>query len=298
MDPRLLRAWDLRPEVVLALLLAAALFLIGYWRLRQTSHDGFARGWRLAAYLIGLSVLAIALLSPIDAISSYLLSMHMVQHLLLMMIVPILLLIANPLPFVLWGMPDRLRLWVGDLLARDSRTRRVVTAITSPGIVWIGFVVSVVGWHDPSAYDAALRNDLVHNLEHLSFFGLALLFWWHVIGAGPRLHGSLSAGMRIAYLLIMVPFTMAVGVVISLATGPIYLNYLTVPRVMGLSVMQDQRLAGAIMWIPGSMMFILAALLLVARAIGAEERKPPLSLNSTLGNTLGTRTRGDLSAKH
>jgi cytochrome c oxidase assembly factor CtaG len=278
MDLRLLRAWDFRPEVLLVLLLAGALFSLGWWRLRQVSSRRFAKGWRLAAYLSGLGLLALALLSPIDVLSSYLLSMHMVQHLMLVMLAPALLLIANPLPFTLWGMPAALMRQVGGLLGRGAWLRRALRMLTAPGVVWIAFVVVLIGWHDPRAYDAALGSELIHNLEHLTFFGVALLFWWHVTGAGPRIHGAGSAGVRIALLLITIPITMGIGIAIALGTQPIYLNYVTMPRALGLSVMEDQRLAGAIMWIPGSMMFILAALALISQVMRAEEDKPPLPL--------------------
>jgi cytochrome c oxidase assembly factor CtaG len=284
MEAQLLRVWDPRPEVVLVLLLAATLFSLGWWRLRQVPSRRFARGWRLAAYLSGLALLGLALLSPIDTLASYLLSMHMVQHLLLIMLAPAFLLIANPLAFTLWGMPAGLRHRAGGLLRSGSWLRRALKTTTSPGVVWIALVVILVGWHDPRAYDAALRSEIVHNLEHLTFFGVAMLFWWHVTGAGPRLHGSVSAGIRIALLLATIPITMGIGIVIALSTGPIYLNYLTVPRVLGLSVMEDQRLAGAIMWIPGSMMLILAALILLARIMSAEESKPPMPLNPVIGD--------------
>jgi len=278
MDLRLLRVWDFRPEVVLVLLLAASLFSLGWWRLRHVPSARFARGWRLATYLSGLGLLGLALLSPIDTLASYLLSMHMVQHLLLIMLAPVFLLIANPLPFALWGMPTALRHRVGGLLSRGTWPRRALTVLTSPGVVWMAQVVILVGWHDPRAYDAALQKELVHNLEHLTFFAVAMLFWWHVTGAGPRLHGSVSAGMRIALLLGTVPITMGIGIVIAFSTQPIYLNYMAVPRVLGLSVMEDQRLAGAIMWIPGSMMLILAALVLISQVIKAEEDKPALDI--------------------
>jgi len=284
MDPRLLRAWDFRPEVVLVLLLAALLFSLGWWRLRQVPSARFAKGWRLAAYLSGLGLLGLALLSPIDTLASYLLSMHMVQHLLLVMLAPVFLLIANPLPFTLWGMPTALRHRVGGLLRRGTWPRRALTALTSPGIVWIALVVILVGWHDPRAYDAALRSELMHNLEHLTFFGVAMLFWWHVTGAGPRIHGASSVGVRIALLLATIPITMGIGIVIALSTQPIYLSYMTVPRVLSLSVMKDQQLAGAIMWIPGSMMLIFATLILLARLMSAEESKPPISRESVIGN--------------
>jgi putative membrane protein len=116
---------------------------------------------------------------------------------------------------------------------------------------------------------------LIHDLEHLTFFGTAMLFWWLVIGAGPRLR-SLSRGVRIALLLVTVPVNMAAGVVIAFAGQPIYTYYTTVPRLWGISVMQDQMIGGVIMWIPGSMMFILAALILISRLVQAEAEKEPL----------------------
>ena len=137
------------------------------------------------------------------------------------------------------------------------------------------FIATFWGWHDPNAYNAALRSELVHDLEHLTFFGTALLFWWHIIRAGPRIHRRFPTGLRIAYLLITVPANMLPGVMIAFSSQPIYTYYTTVPRVGGLTVMQDQMLGGVLMWIPGSMMYIIAALILVAGLLRAEERKAP-----------------------
>jgi putative membrane protein len=191
------------------------------------------------------------------------------------MIAPPLLLIANPFPFFMWGLPAGARRAVGRLFNRRSSFRRSLRSLTSPGLIWMVFVALFLGWHDPNAYNAALRNDLVHDLEHLTFFGSAMLFWWHVIGAGPRLR-SLSRGLRLAYLLATLPVTMAAGIAISFASQPIYTCYTTVPRPWGLTVMQDQMLGGVIMWVPGSMMYLLAALILISRLIQSEADKPPL----------------------
>jgi cytochrome c oxidase assembly factor CtaG len=206
---------------------------------------------------------------------SQLFLMHMIQHLLLVMIGPPLLLIANPLPFFMWGLPPRLRRGVGHLLNRESGFRRGLHALTAPGLVWMAFVAVFLGWHDPNAYNAALRSDFVHDLEHLTFFATAMLFWWHVVGAGPRLR-SLSRGLRLAYVLAAVPVNMAAGVTIAFASQPIYTYYTTVPRLWGMTVMQDQMVGGVIMWIPGSMMFLLAALILISRLVQVEADKQPL----------------------
>jgi putative membrane protein len=200
----------------------------------------------------------------------------MVQHLLLVMIAPPLLWIANPMPFSVWGLPTGLRLEVGRLLRQDAAFRRTVRSLTTPGIVWMAFVAALVGWHDPRAYEAALQYDLVHDLEHLTFFGTAMLFWWHVIGAAPHIHKRLSQGVRIGYTLSVVPPNMLTGIAISFTSEPIYNYYATTRRLRGMSVLQDQMLGGTLMWIPGSMMYLVAALVLIARMVRAEENRQPL----------------------
>lgn len=280
MDPvlsALFLSWDLRPQVIITLLLAGGTYARGWWRLRSrgVSQHSLANMWRLVAYLSGLLILGVALMSPIDVLGGQLFFMHMIQHLLLVMIVPPLLLLANPLPFFMWGLPVPARHQVGRLLSRRSAFRRGLYTLTAPGLVWMAFVAFLLGWHDPSAYNAALRSNLIHDLEHLTFFGAAMLFWWLVIGAGPRFR-SLSPGVRLALLLVTVPVNMAAGVVIAFAAQPIYTYYTTVPRLWGISVLLDQMIGGVIMWIPGSMMYLLAALIIISHLIQTETGKEPL----------------------
>jgi cytochrome c oxidase assembly factor CtaG len=214
-------------------------------------------------------------MSPIDVLSGQLFFMHMIQHLLLVMIVPPLLLIANPLPFIMWGLPVRARRNAGGLLRRRSSFRRVLRAALAPGLVWMAFIAIYLGWHDPNAYNAALRSEFIHDLEHLTFYLSAIFYWWLIIGSGPRLR-SQSRGARLAFLLATVPINMAAGVAIAFSSQPIYSYYTTVPRLWGISVELDQMIGGVIMWIPGSMMFLLAALILISQLIQAEAEKEPL----------------------
>lgn len=270
----ILLSWAWRPEIILTLSLAAIVHLAGRWRLKQRTGRGSAllSPWRTASYLSGLAVIWIALMSPIDVLSGQYFFMHMIQHLLLVMIAPPLLLLADPMPIMLWGLPEGLRLEVGRWLRPGSAFRRAARVVTAPGLVWLYFVAGVVGWHAPSAYNAALVSDLAHDLEHLSFFIPAMLFWWHVIGAAPHIHPRLSRGARIAYVLAGVPPTAITGIVISFSGELIYTYYETVPRLGAMTALEDQMLGGALMWIPGSMMYIVAALVLVARIAGEEER--------------------------
>jgi putative membrane protein len=279
MDPVLsvlLLSWAWRPEIILTLGLAATLHLMGRWRLKRRGAAQLVAAWRSAAYLGGLVVLWIALMSPIDVLSGQFFFMHMIQHLLLVMIAPPLLWIANPMPFTIWGLPASVRLEVGRLLRQDSALRRAVRSLTTPGLVWLAFVAAVVGWHDPRAYDASLRSELVHDLEHLSFFGTAMLFWWHVIVAAPHIHKRLSRGVRIGYTLSVVPPNMLTGIAIAFASEPIYTYYTTATRLGGMSVLQDQMVGGILMWIPGSMMYLIAALILIGQAVRAEDSNQPL----------------------
>jgi putative membrane protein len=279
MDPTLsviLLSWAWRPEIILTLGLAAVVHLVGRSRLKRRGSGRLVAPWRSAAYLGGLAVLWIALMSPIDVLSGQFFFMHMVQHLLLVMIAAPLLWLADPMPIMIWGLPSSLRLEVGRWLQPGSTFRRIVRSLTTPGLVWLYFVTALAGWHEPRAYTLALENDLVHDLEHITFFGTAMLFWWHVIGSAPHIHRRLSRGMRIGYVLSVVPVNALIGISISFASQPLYPYYTTVSRVGDMTVLHDQMLSGVIMWIPGSMMYIIAALILIAQLIQAEEDKPPL----------------------
>ncbi len=269
----LLLRWDWRPEVLLVLLLLGTTYTLGWWRLRRRGHRPLANGWHLTAYLSGLGVLALALLSPIDALGDLLFSMHMVQHELLMMVAAPLLLLGAPFPIALWGLPVSLRHTIGRLLARHAPFRRVLRRLSAPWVAWVLYVGVLWLWHAPAAYDAALRNEFIHDVEHISFFVTALLFWWHVIGAAPRIHGEMGYGMRIGYVLAALAQNEILSVGISLSRQPLYPYYTAVPRLWGLSVLEDQMLGGAIMWIPGGMMYALTAILLIARLLNREEEE-------------------------
>lgn len=284
MTNALLLSWDLRPEIILTLGLAAAVYLVGWRRLRalpgprpvgadRTGHSPLAAGWKLATYWGGLATIAIALMSPIDILSSQLFFMHMIQHLLLTMVAVPLLLIGNPFPVLVWGLPKRTRRGVSGLLNERSTFRKVLAKVTSPGIVWLLYVSALIGWHDPKMYDLALRNQFVHDLEHLSFFITTMLLWWHVLGVAPRFHRTMSVGLRLIYTISVVPVSVIIGVAIAFATQPIYTYYLEVPRLMGLSVLEDQMISGILMWIPGSEMFFWAALIVLTQIVKEDEKK-------------------------
>jgi cytochrome c oxidase assembly factor CtaG len=292
--PALLTTWDLRLDVGLYLALAGLLFTAGWLRLRGRGRR-LATGWRLASYLGGLAVLGLALMSAIDVLGSQLFFVHMIQHLLIVMVAPALLLLANPLPIILWGLPAGRE--VGQrLFSPGARFRRALRQATHPGLVWLCSVAVVWGWHDPGLYGAAQGAGWLHDLEHLTFFGAGVLLWWRVTGTGPRLGGRCPLLARLGLLLGTAAANMILGVVIALADAPLYPYYATVPREWGISQMQDQVLSGIIMWIPGTMMYLLAALALILRRLNRSETRAARERAPwPVGVELGRRPTPDLS---
>lgn len=260
----LLGPWEWRPGVLLVLLPLLALYLVGWVRLRRRGAVRLASRWRIAAYLSGMIFLAVSLMSPVDQLGGQLFFMHMIQHKIVVMVAAPLIWLGNPFPIGLWGFPAAGRRAVGAMLREDSPLRGMLTTLSQPFVAWIAFVFIYVGWHDPGLYNLALENPQVHNLQHITFFVSAMLFWWHVTGAAPRLHKRLSPWVAIAMLVAAIPFNAITGFAIANNDTPIYTYYESVPRIWGISVMDDQALGGVIMWIPGSEMLFQAAFLILA----------------------------------
>ena len=267
----LFAAWHWRPDVALVLVTLGSAYACGWWRLRTAGYARLARGWRLILYVSGLAAVAVALLSPIDHLAHVLLTAHMIQHLLLMMIAAPLLLLGNPLPVGLWGLPRRARRAVGRLLTPHAPLRRALWAATLMPVAWLLFVANLWLWHLPAAYQAALRDHLIHDVEHLTFFGTALFFWWPIIEPAPRLHERIPRGFAILYLIAATGQNTLLSALIALPEHVLYPFYATSSPLFGLSPLDDQALAGGIMWSMGHM-YLIPILLVVAKMLDREER--------------------------
>lgn len=262
-------AWQWRADVLLVLLLFGFTYARGWLRLRRR-NGRVVNKWQLAVYVAGVISIGAALLSPIDALASTLLSMHMVQHLLLPMIAPLFILLANPLAAFLWGFPAGIRHWVGWILARRSIFRRALWALTLMPVTWSVYVLDLWAWHHPALYQMALRNEWVHDLQHLLFFATAILFWWPIVNPAPRLHGLISYGYRVVYLIAATLQNTLLGMAISVPERLLYPFYPTVPGLQNITPINDQALGGGIMWVSGHM-YLIPILVLVARCLKQEE---------------------------
>jgi cytochrome c oxidase assembly factor CtaG len=270
----LFSAWDWRFDISLLLLTFAILYTVGWWRLRQRGRIKVATRRRLAAYWSGIFTLALALMSPIDPLGGQLFFMHMIQHMITIMVSAPLLWLGAPFPFLLWGLPTVARKWVGQQFAQASLLRSGLRVLRQPALVWMAFVAVYAGWHDPILYDLALRHAWVHDIQHLTFFGTAMLLWWVVIDAAPHLYYT-SVWGRVIMVVGIIPVNMAVGITIATAQEVIYPYYATVPRIWGFTAVADQSTAGVIMWTSGSEMLVLAVIFLLASAMRSEKKPPP-----------------------
>jgi putative membrane protein len=267
----LLGSWRWRSDVIAVLVTLASAYVIGWRRLRARDARG-APAWRLGLYLGGLAALGLALLSPIDVLGSLLFPFHMVQHELLTMIAPPLLLLGNPFPAVVWSLPGPLRLRAARLFMPRARSRKIFRIITAMPVTWPLYVVTLWMWHWPPAYSASLRFEVVHDAQHLSFFATALLFWWPVINPAPALHGHRHHALRVVYVVPAAFQSQALGLAFLFFPRVLYPHYEAVPRLWGYTVVQDQNIAGLIMMEVEGLTYLMAVLLLVARMLSHEER--------------------------
>lgn len=268
-----MESWSWRAEVILPVAILGVAYTAGWLRLRMR-NPRLAGNGQFGGYLAGLAILCLALLSPIDGLASRLFTMHMLQHLLLGMVAPPLLLLANPLPAVLWGLPRRLRHGVDRLLTREALVRRSLRAMTLMPVAWGLYTLTLWGWHLPAAYEAALNHEGLHDLQHLSIFGAALLFWWPIINPAPYLRGHVHPGLQVVYLVLAAFQKAGLGLLLALSPRVLYPSYAVAPRVWGWSPLEDQAWGGILMWGLGGVIDMLAVLVLLFKFFSLEERVP------------------------
>ena len=216
---------------------------------------------RKASFFFGLFLIFFALQSPLDPISDHLLSFHQAQHFILRMVAPMFILLGAPLTPMLRGMPAWARQGIIRPMARNHYVRQVYRLLTNPIFTVFFFLGSLYLWQFPGAFNLALRNDEVHALMHLTMSASGFLFWWVVIDPPPH-RSRLHYGLRVLYLgLIVLPNTL-LGAAITFSSQPgehLYVAYKEVTQPYGLEWHIDQQLGGLMLWVPGDMMSIVAA---------------------------------------
>ncbi|HEX5825185.1 MAG TPA: cytochrome c oxidase assembly protein [Candidatus Limnocylindrales bacterium] len=264
----LVLGWTIEPAVALALLVAAIGWIRVVRRIDRLHPANPVPSRRTVAFLGGLAVIAVALMSGIDAYDTTLFSVHMVQHLLLTLVAAPLIALAAPITTLLRvATPDVRRTVILPIL--HSRVLRI---LSFPVVAWLVFAGVMWGTHFSPIFDRSLEDPLVHDLEHALYLGAGLLFWWPAVGLDPS-PWRMSHPVRAMYVLLQMPQNTFLAVAIISSSVPLYAHYATLVRSWGPSVLDDQRIAGSVMWIGGDALFIAAMAAVIAGWMGHEKRQ-------------------------
>jgi putative membrane protein len=268
----LLTAWSLDPFVLLGLVVSTWWYVTGVQSLWRSAGSGqvVTRG-QVAAFLGGIGAVFIALTSPLDALSGVLFSAHMSQHLLLTLVAAPLFVVAAPLQGMAWGLPVKLRRRASRL---QGGLRRALQRPALPALGLALFTVVFMLWHIPALYDAALRSELLHVVEHATMLGSALAFWWPI--ARPR-RTHAGAGVFLLFISLVASGLLAALLVFSPRAW--YAHPAT--EAWGLSPLEDQQLAGAVMWVPGGAVYVIAGAAVVMRWLRIDEELAARTQHST-----------------
>jgi cytochrome c oxidase assembly factor CtaG len=263
-----LRSWPFDPWLLGALLVIAGVYWRGWLVLHRHDLTRWTGG-HLAAFLGGLAAVYLALASPIEPFAALLLWVHMTQHLLLMMVAPPLLWLGAPLFPLLRGLPRPVLVyWAAPLLCSPT-LRRLFGRLTHPLAALLVFVAATWFWHVPAVYELALRSSGWHYLQHVCFLGTALLFWYPVVRPHPA-RPRWSPWLLFPVLLLADLSNTVLSALLTFSARVLYPYYTEVPRVGGLSAMDDQSAAGVLMWVPGSVAFLLPLVGIGIRLLSGE----------------------------
>lgn len=253
-------AWTTSPAIVLPLIAIAALYAGGAGRLWHRSRRGIAaRRLHALLFAAGWLALAAALVTPLHALSERLFSAHMVEHEIIMAVAAPLLAASAPLAALLWGLPRRWRRGLGRI-GRAKLLVRFWRVVSRPAVATTLHGLAIWIWHVPGLFEAALERGVLHYLQHASFFGTALLFWWVML---PRRGREQRLGGSVMHLFLTSLHTGLLGVLLLISPRLWYPANAGLSDLFGLTPLQDQQLAGLIMWVPAGLIYAGAALFIV-----------------------------------
>ena len=261
----ILESWSAPVGVDVSLFLAALVYTKGWLHLHKT-FPNLISAWRLAAYWAGIFSLWIGVGSPLDAFDDVSLSVHMVQHLLLMAIAPPLILLGAPALPLLQGIPQAMARGIVGPFLRWSLVKRLARFISNPAICWLAAALALIGWHIPAVFELALRSHSWHELEHATFFGTGLLFWWPVVQPWP----STARWARWSIPLYLFCATLpcdALSGFLTFCDRVVYTSYLSAPQILTASPLQDQEFAAALMWVSVTIIFLVPAVVVTIQIL-------------------------------
>ena len=260
----ILGMWSWEPSILIGtgVFISAYLLAVGPMRKRITSVGSIKRG-QIVWFGLGTLVILFALISPLDPLGDeYLFSAHMIQHMLLAMIAP---------PLLLFGTPG----WLVEAIIRRTPVRRTALFLTRPATAFLLFNIIYLGWHIPVLYEAALNNETIHIFEHLLFMMTGVINWWPILSPTPELPRLSYPGQALYLFLEAVPCTI-LGAIISFAPTVMYPTYAVAARILPLNPMDDQQIAGLVMAMPAGMIYLVAFSVVFLKWLESENRPSAL----------------------
>jgi cytochrome c oxidase assembly factor CtaG len=246
------------------MLLIASLYLRGWLRFRASVSA--IPVWRAGSFLLGLFLIWTAIGSPLARLDEELLSVHMIQHLLLMTIAPPLIWLGAPTMPLLHGLPQRfVQVVIGPLL-RWPPVQRLGRVLGRPVFCWLAAAAVLIGWHLPAAFTLALHSEAWHVFEHASFLTTGLLFWWPVVQPWPSTAVSPQWSILLYLFLATLPCDVLSGFLVF-SERVVYPAYFSSSSHFGLTVLSDQELAGALMWTCVTVVYLIPAAIITARLL-------------------------------
>jgi cytochrome c oxidase assembly factor CtaG len=282
----LFESWTPPLGTISVLLVTAAIYSRGF-RILHLQMPARFPNWRLAAFMGGIATLLVALASPLEDFDEQLLQVHMTQHLILMLVAPTLILAGAPaIVFVRAIPPSLAKLLLGPVL-RSHPVRRLFAWFTDPIVCWIVFAMSFWLWHLPEFFQLALRSERWHIVEHGCFLVTALMYWYPVIQPWPSV-ARWPRWSMIPYLLLADGQNTILAALFMFSDRVIYPFYATAPRIGGFTPLGDQIVAGAIMWVPGSLFYLVPGALIMFTMLAPRDlaRMPGRELRRNLAGQI------------
>jgi putative membrane protein len=262
-----LHTWEFSPDIVIGSLFVAALYVAGLRSLRARAAAPSA--WRALGFLGGVGLLFLALQSPLDALSEHLFFVHQIQHLLVHSVAPMLIMLAAPQGALIAGSPAALRKFVIAPVMTNHALRATFRFVSRPAAASMLFIGTLFVWQYPRYHDIAVLDEGVHYAMHVSMLFAGLVFFWSVFDSRPAPLGA-RYGARLAMLTAAILSSILLGAITTFKPAPLYTAYDSLGRLWHIGALADERLGGMIIWIPGSMMCAIAALLVI-RSWGGHE---------------------------
>jgi putative membrane protein len=263
-----------------ALILAALIYVCGWARLRRLDPSR-TKGWRAASFLAGTFFIWLAVASPIAALDHELLTVHMVQHLLLMTLAPPLIWLGAPVESLAHGLPHRFVKAFVAPISRGSPMKRLGKILANPTVCWLAASGTLIGWHIPALFALGLQSEMWHGIEQLSFLISGLLFWWPVVQSRPAASNWSEWSILLYLFLATLPCDILSGFLVF-CDRVVYPVYFSAPHPLAFSALQDQQCAGALMWTCVTVVYLIAGTIVAARLLSPDSSRQYRVVNSGL----------------